>query len=332
MSRLANPQRIGRTKVSWILLALRRSALGALITVMLVAPGCGSSNDDNGTTGAGASGGSGASTGASSTGGTGGVTSTSAASGETTSSGSGGSGATGGSAPCTVEQYTHSFEFGAIFEGWEISTYSSPSLVPMTPMGSGGASSGASAGGTAGESTDAEGGAGNEGGESPSGEGGESSGPAVSGTLIELDTSEGAPDSPDGSLKLTIPFDGPGQLLLLGRLFNTGLNFIGTTVTARIKLDSGLIVGPSDTGSANLVLKTTGAYIYDAGPAVVMDPSAGWVTLTIDPDAPSVAAASSGHYACDVREIDIEIRTGDTGSYQQAVVHIDSIAVTPDAE
>jgi hypothetical protein len=164
-----------------------------------------------------------------------------------------------------------------------------------------------------------------EGGEFPGGTGG--TGPT--GTTMELDTSDGATDSPNGSLKLTIPFDGPAQLLLLAQVYNTNLNFAGTLVTARIKLDSGLSVTPSDTGRANLVLKSTDGFIYSPGPAVVLDPSAGWTTLTLDPDAPGADATFAGYSACQIREIDIEIRTSETGSYSQAVVHIDAIAVTP---
>ena len=146
---------------------------------------------------------------------------------------------------------------------------------------------------------------------------------------MELDTSDGAPDSADGSLKLTIPFDGPAQLLLLGQVYNTSLNFTGTLVTAQIKLDSGLGLGPSDGGRANLVLKSTDGFIYSPGPAVVLDPSAGWTTLTLDPDVPSAEALAAGYTACQIREIDIEIHTGDTGNYREAVIHIDAISVAP---
>jgi hypothetical protein len=288
---------------------------------MFLAAACSNSNDGGATTAAGSTGGTGGIGSGTEAGGMGGggTSSTSGGAGGTTS-GSGGS----VSPACAAAPYNHSFDFGAIFEGWEISSFSSPNLVPMTPMGSGGTTSGAGGDSAGGDS------AGGEGGEGPSGEGGAPS-PTLSGTLLELDTSDGAPDSPDGSLKLTIPFDGPSQLLLLGHVFNTGLNFTGTLVTAQIKLDSGLVSGPSDTATASLVLKATEGYIYYGGPSVVLDPSAGWVTLSIDPDTPTAESVAAGYYACDVREIDIEIHTGETGSYQEAVVHLDAIAVAPKA-
>ena len=219
----------------------------------------------------------------------------------------------GGNSACSAESYEHTFGFGALFEGWSISTYSTPSLTPMAGSGGGG-SGGVGGNGLGGEGGDASGGTG---------------GASPRGTIMELDTSDGAPDSPDGSLKLTIPFDAPAQLLLLSQVFNTNLNFTGTRVTAQIKLDSGLIVGPSDTGRANLVLKSTDGFVYNQGPAVVLDPSAGWATLTLDPDMPTADAVSAGYSACQIREIDIEIRTADMGSYREAVVHIDAISVAP---
>jgi hypothetical protein len=280
-----------------------RSALGALTTVALMVASCSDSNDDNPTS-ASASGGSGGSA----SGGSGAADAGGASSVSTSAGGTANTGGTGNTA-CAADQYTHSFDFGAIFEGWSISTFSTSSLIPMEPAGAGGA--------------------GGEGGDGAAGEGGESPLPAGSGTVMEIDTSEGAPGSLDGALKLTIPFDGPAQLLLLGTVFNTGLNFTDTMVTAQIKVDSGLIVGPSDTARANLVLKATDGFAYYAGPAVVLDPSAGWVTLTIDPDTPSSDASFNGYNACEVREIDIEIHTGESGNYQQAVVYVDAITVAP---
>jgi hypothetical protein len=287
-----------------------RRALGVIIGLGFAITSCGESGKGGGgATGGSASGAAGATSagaggsGAAGKGGTG--------TGGTSNAGSSSGGTGGGSPACAAAPYEHTFGFGALFEGWAISTFSTPSLVPIGGSGGSGGSAGNGPGG--------------EGGDFPGGTGGAS----PTGTLMELDTSDGAPDSPNGSLKLTIPFDAPAQLLLLGQVYNTNLNFTGTLVTARIKLDSGLIVGPSDTGRANLVLKSTDGFIYYAGAAVVLDPSAGWTTLTLDPDAPSGDALSAGYSACQIREIDIEIRTGDTGNYRGAVVHIDAVSVTP---
>ncbi len=274
---------------------------------------------------------------------------------------------------CMTEPYEHSYEFGAIFEGWMVSaTYSSASLAPIddtaqeapdpeptdsddstnTDVGDASASdeeaaesaaadAGSSDAGMADASTGpsvADAGAPSEEADAPdpSEDAGamtdDDDSDVLAGTLMELDTNEGAPGSPDGALKLTVPFDGPGQLLLLANVFNTGLNFEGSTVTAQIKVESGLIGDPSATARAKLTLKATDSFVYQDGPAVVLDPSADWVTLTIDADAPSADAIASGYDACEVREIDIEIFTAATGTYEQAVIYIDSIAITPKDE
>jgi hypothetical protein len=152
-----------------------------------------------------------------------------------------------------------------------------------------------------------------------------------SGTIQSLDTSDGMP-SP-GSAKLVIPFSDVGQQLLFAQNF-TSLNLKGETVTAYIKLDSGLYGDPvNSVAHAFLVLKTTASYNYATGPSINLDTAAGWVQLTISADNPVMNPF--GYDPCDVREIDIEIDTGQMGTYKSAVVHIDTIAVTgpvsPDA-
>jgi hypothetical protein len=249
---------------------------------------------------------------------------------------------TNGPDACAAAAYDHSWEFGAIFEGWTISSYSTPSLIPTTAAPAAALELGAvDAGGTDVRDAAAPDAAAPEPGlpirdaatpAADAGDSGPSEPPTAEpgmGTLMELDTSEGAPDSPNGALKLTIPFDGPGQLLLLGNVFNTALNFEGTLVTAQIKLGSGVITSPADSAYANLVLKATDSWVYFAGPAAVLDPSAGWVELTIDPDAPSSSALSAGFTACEIMEVDIEIHTGDGGTFTGGVVYVDQIAVRP---
>ena len=79
-----------------------------------------------------------------------------------------------------------------------------------------------------------------------------------------------------GSVKLTIPFDAPAEELLFAQNMPS-LNMAGETVTAYIKLNSGLNVGPVNTGRAFIALKTTAAYNYAMGNAIPLDLSAGWV-------------------------------------------------------
>jgi hypothetical protein len=150
---------------------------------------------------------------------------------------------------------------------------------------------------------------------------------AITGTLLELDPTVGSPAL--GSAKLTIPFDGPGETLLFAFNPTVPLNLTGTTVTAQVRLDSGFNTSPVNPGQAFLVLKSTVSYIYAPANPTFLDPSAGFVTLTLDPD--SFTATTSGYTTCDIREIDVVLQTGTMGTYTTAVVHIDTIAVTAPA-
>lgn len=148
---------------------------------------------------------------------------------------------------------------------------------------------------------------------------------SFSGTLRELDTAAGDPTN--GSVRLTIPFTLPNQTMLFARGYSAGLNMSGMTVTARVKLDSGLISGPTDLGQAFIALKSTSSYLYASAPEMALDPTGGWVKISASADLPS-SNAQFGYTACDIREIDVVIQTGPTGNYRQAVVHIDTIEIS----
>jgi hypothetical protein len=152
------------------------------------------------------------------------------------------------------------------------------------------------------------------------------------GTFESSDPNEGNPMPP--SARLEIPFSDVGQQWLFAQNYPTPLNLTGTTVTAQIKLDSGLLGDPvTSVARAFLVLKSTSAYVYATGVAINLDASAGWTTLTVSSNSPSTLPFN--YDPCDIREIDVEIDTGQTGTYTKAVVHIDTIAITappnPDA-
>jgi len=188
---------------------------------------------------------------------------------------------------CLQSRYMHVSQFGAILDGWTVSTLSTPpSLAPTLGIDGGNA-----------------------------------------GTRIEIDTTDGSPNTtPIGLAKLTIPFDAPNEAMLFAQ-YSNGLNMMGATITAWVNLKSGLNTGPVNVGSAFLILKSTAAYIYVAGPAISLDPSAGWVELSIDANHPQ-ATLPPGYDPCDIREIDVAVLTGSTGTYTTAVVNIDTISVS----
>jgi hypothetical protein len=195
-------------------------------------------------------------------------------------------GGAAGNPACLGAKYSHSSTFGAILDGWVVAGNSTPSsLAPVVSA----------------------------------------DGSTTSGTIVEIDNTDGMPATPvRGSVKLTIPFDAPAEELLFAQNMNS-LNMAGETVTAFIKLNSGLNVGPANVGRAFLALKTTTAYNYAMGNAVPLDSSAGWVQLSIDVSTPPSPPA--GYDPCDVKEIDVVIQTGGTGVYQTAVMHIDTISI-----
>lgn len=150
-----------------------------------------------------------------------------------------------------------------------------------------------------------------------------------SGTVVELDPADGSPVN--GSVKLTIPFTEFGQQMMFAQNYSPGLNMAGATITAQIKLDSGLLTGPMDIGRAYLVVKSTVQYVYAPAADIKLDPTAGWQTVTLTVDAPSPDVPPM-HNPCDVREIDLVVETGQTGTYKTAVVHIDTISITRPGE
>jgi hypothetical protein len=200
--------------------------------------------------------------------------------------GVGGATGMGGNPACMGPRYTHTSTFGAILDGWVVAANSTPGTLAPVP--------------------------------------GVDGGPGT-GTKVEIDNTDGMPATPVvGSVKLTIPFDQPNEEMLFAQNMN-GLNMKDEVVTAYIKLNSGLNTGPVNVGRAFLILKTTAAYNYVAGPAVSLDPTAGWVQLSIDVNNPG--QVPQGYDPCDVREIDVSVQTGATGTFTTAVVHIDTIAI-----
>jgi hypothetical protein len=195
----------------------------------------------------------------------------------------------GGAVPveCQAAVYTHTSTFTSTFDGWGVPQNNPTPTLVPIP--------------------------------------GEDGGPP-SGTVQSLDAQVGSPTP--GSAKLEVPFSGAGEQLLFAQNYPTPLNLGGSMVTAQINVESGLIGDPvTSVVQAFVVLKSTSAYTYATGPAVNLEPGAGWMTVSIDADAPP--GLPQGHNPCDVREIDIEVRTGMAGTYRPGVVRIDTIAIVP---
>ena len=131
-----------------------------------------------------------------------------------------------------------------------------------------------------------------------------------------------------GSAKLEVPFAGRGEQLLFGQNYPTPLNLSGSMVTAQISVESGLIGDPvTSVVQAFVVLKSTSAYTYATGPAVNLEPGAGWMTVSVDADAPPGLPRATT-LATSARSTS---RSGpaSAGTYRPGVLRIDTIAIVP---
>lgn len=131
----------------------------------------------------------------------------------------------------------------------------------------------------------------------------------------------GAGNPENGSLKVTVPFNGVDQKLDVSIALDA-TNLTGKTITAKVKLDSGLSTSPDNPGGAKLYVKTGDAYVYADGGWTNLDGN--WASLSLNVSSPGGFVAGT-HTPSDVREIGIEIATGSQGSYSSATVHIDTV-------
>jgi hypothetical protein len=132
---------------------------------------------------------------------------------------------------------------------------------------------------------------------------------------------EGAPD--DGSIEITIPFDGPGQTLELGVTPPAPLNLEGRRLAARVKLDSGFFGATDDPGGVVLYAKSGNDLTYADGGWTELVPSE-WIIVELDLADP---AYDDGIDPADVGELGVAFSTSDTedAGWTTATLFVDSI-------
>jgi hypothetical protein len=136
---------------------------------------------------------------------------------------------------------------------------------------------------------------------------------------LSWDSAAGNPEN--GSLELSVPFDGTDQKLEVS-IGVAGFNMTGKTITAKVKLGSGLSSSPDNPGGAKLYVKTGNQFVYADSGWTNLDGD--WASLSLDVSSPGGFIAGT-HTPSDVREIGVEIATGSQGSYSSANVHIDTV-------
>jgi hypothetical protein len=131
---------------------------------------------------------------------------------------------------------------------------------------------------------------------------------------------------------LTAAFSGPSQEIGLARILaGHALDLKGKTLTAKIRLASGLSTDTANLGTAKIYVATGDQYVCGIGVPTSLTPGGDWVTLSLSGDSPNYTCSStSGSYdASQVNELGIIIDTGTVGSYTAGTLYVDSIAMGP---
>lgn len=135
------------------------------------------------------------------------------------------------------------------------------------------------------------------------------------------DPGDGIPD--DGSVTLTIPFDGPMQTVELGVTLPAQLDLTGKTLAARVKLDSGFFSDTPDPGGVKLFIKTGTDFAYADGAWSSLVPGE-WITVVFDIDDPDFSEPTND--SSQVVELGVTFKsTAADASWTTGVFHVDTV-------
>jgi len=155
---------------------------------------------------------------------------------------------------------------------------------------------------------------------------------AETSTLV-FDQTVGEPDP--GSLKLTIPFSGLGQVVEALVVLPMPMDLTGKTLAAKVKLDSGLSTDPATFGGVKLFVKSGSDFIWADGGWTDLAMANGWSQISLVLDAPIGMASGGGIYsAADIRVIGLSFATpADVGTgLTTAIIHVDTVGVISETE
>jgi hypothetical protein len=134
-------------------------------------------------------------------------------------------------------------------------------------------------------------------------------------------SAEGEPD--DGSVELTIPFDGPDQTVEVGVTLPAAFDLTSKTLAARVRLDSGFFGVTPEPGGAKLFVKTGSSFTYADGAWSDLVPGE-WVTVVFDLDDPDF---DEGFDPRDVVELGVTFKStsaADAG-WTTATLYLDTV-------
>jgi hypothetical protein len=140
---------------------------------------------------------------------------------------------------------------------------------------------------------------------------------------------EASGDPAPGALTLDVPFDAASQNVAVSLAFATPLDLTGKTITARVRLVSGLTEDGENPGGVMLFVKggTDWKLAQSAWHNAGVAEAGAWSTLTLTPSTPSADDFfEEGFSVTDVKMVGISVATGGTGTmYEAATIEIDSI-------
>jgi hypothetical protein len=135
-----------------------------------------------------------------------------------------------------------------------------------------------------------------------------------------------------GSLRLAIPFDAPDQKVEVQTTLGSPVDLTGGRVTARVRIDSGLITSPENPVGAKVFVKSQPDWTFEDGGWFNLDTAGGWTTVSLDVSSPAYVDPPPAVFdPMQAGIIGVEIATGSLGSYQAGVVQIDSVCYEPAA-
>lgn len=146
------------------------------------------------------------------------------------------------------------------------------------------------------------------------------------------DPAVGDPLGNAGSVLLQLPFSGPSQKIefegnvATGAAGDVGINLAGRSITARIKVDSGLTMDPNNPAGVKIYVKTGPTSLYADSGYINLNTTTDWQTVIWANVSTAVYVDPAGaHTPTDVRQIGLEFDTGAAGVYTAATIHLDSV-------
>jgi hypothetical protein len=126
---------------------------------------------------------------------------------------------------------------------------------------------------------------------------------------------------------VTIPFTAAKDKAHIEIGLGSGVtaDLTGKTLTARIRLDSGLTTDTDNPAGANVFAKSGTDYAYGGGEWTDLK-GTGWITLTMNVTTPA-GYVGTGYDPTKIVAIGVQIATGDTATaLSTATLHIDSVS------